>query len=200
MKGLIHIYCGDGKGKTTASMGLTVRALGSGMKVVLTQFMKGDYSSELKILREVPNLQLVFCEKNFGFVWNMTEEEKAEAKAAYTRQFETAVQLAVESDADMLVMDEFMSCYELQFIDNEKALEFLKNKPEKLAWSSGLHRYIKDSVAASMLKDIAEVKKGTEDEILAQEFFEHFCEINGLNSEDFPVLEGALNYHSRLLY
>ena len=132
MKGLIHIYCGDGKGKTTASMGLTVRALGSGMKVVLTQFMKGDYSSELKILRGIPNLQLVFCEKNFGFVWNMTEEEKAEAKAAYTRQFETAVQLAIESDADMLVMDEFMSCYELQFIDNEKALEFLKNKPEKL--------------------------------------------------------------------
>ena len=73
MKGLIHIYCGDGKGKTTASMGLTVRALGSGMKVVLTQFMKGDYSSELKILRGIPNLQLVFCEKNFGFVWNMTE-------------------------------------------------------------------------------------------------------------------------------
>ena len=62
----------NGKGKTTAAMGLTVRALGSGMKVVLTQFMKGDYSSELKILREIPNLQLVFCEKNFGFVWNIT--------------------------------------------------------------------------------------------------------------------------------
>lgn len=132
MKGLIHIYCGDGKGKTTAAMGLTVRALGNGMKVVLTQFMKGDYSSELKILREIPNVQIVFCEKNFGFVWNMTEEEKAEAKAAYTRQFETAVQLAVETDADMLVMDEFMSCYEMQFIDNKRAVEFLKNKPEKL--------------------------------------------------------------------
>ena len=132
MKGLIHIYCGDGKGKTTAAMGLTVRALGSGMKVVLTQFMKGDYSSELKILRGLPNLQLVFCEQNFGFVWNMTEEEKLAAKAAYTRQFETAIQLATECKADMLVMDEFMSCYEMQFIDNEKALDFLRNKPENL--------------------------------------------------------------------
>ena len=132
MKGLIHIYCGDGKGKTTAAMGLTVRALGSGMKVVLTQFMKGDYSSELKILRGLPNLQLVFCEQNFGFVWNMTEEEKLAAKSAYTRQFETAIQLATECKADMLVMDEFMSCYEMQFIDNEKALDFLKNKPENL--------------------------------------------------------------------
>ena len=132
MKGLIHIYCGDGKGKTTAAMGLTVRALGAGMKVVLTQFMKGDYSSELKVLKTIPELQLVHCEKNFGFVWNMTEEEKAEAKIAYSNQFEKAVKLALETDADMLVMDEFMSCYELQFIDNEKALEFLKNKPEKL--------------------------------------------------------------------
>ena len=132
MKGLIHIYCGDGKGKTTAAMGLTVRALGSGMKVVLTQFMKGDYSSELKILRQIPDIQLVFCEQNFGFSWNMTEEEKAQAKEAYTRQFEKAVNLAIETDADMLVMDEFVSCYGLQFIDNTKALEFLRNKPQKL--------------------------------------------------------------------
>ena len=132
MKGLIHIYCGDGKGKTTAAMGLTVRAAGAGMKIVLTQFMKGDYSSELKILKTLPSVQMIYCEKNFGFVWNMTEEEKMEAKAAYSAQFEKAVQLAVESDADMLVMDEFMSCYELEFLDKTKALEFLKNKPEKL--------------------------------------------------------------------
>lgn len=132
MKGLIHIYCGDGKGKTTAAMGLTVRALGAGMKVVLTQFMKGDYSSELKVLKTIPELQLVHCEKNFGFVWNMTEEEKSEAKIAYRNQFEKAVKLALETDADMLVMDEFMSCYELGFLDRNKALEFLKNKPEKL--------------------------------------------------------------------
>ena len=132
MKGLIHIYCGDGKGKTTAAMGLTVRAAGAGMKIVLTQFMKGDYSSELKIFKTLPPIQMVYCKKNFGFVWNMTEEEKLEAKAAYSAQFEKAVQLAVESDADMLVLDEFMSCYELGFLDKTKALEFLKNKPEKL--------------------------------------------------------------------
>ena len=132
MKGLIHIYCGDGKGKTTAAMGLAVRAAGSGLNVVLTQFMKGDNSGELNILKTVNNIQLVFCEKNFGFVWNMTEEEKQDAKREYTKQFDKAVRLAVESNADMLVMDEFMSCFELGFIDNEKALEFLKNKPEQL--------------------------------------------------------------------
>ena len=159
MKGLIHIYCGDGKGKTTAAMGLTVRALGNGMKVVLTQFMKGDYSSELKILREIPNVQIVFCEKNFGFVWNMTEEEKAEAKAAYTRQFETAVQLAVETDADMLVMDEFMSCYEMQFIDNKRAVEFLKNNPK--SWKLCLQAAIPVRNCASLQTTFPKLKKSS---------------------------------------
>ncbi len=132
MNGLIHIYCGDGKGKTTASMGLAVRAAGCGLNVVLTQFMKCDNSGELNVLKKLDNVKLVFCEKNFGFVWNMTEQEKEEAKAGYSKQFDEAVKLAVDTKADMLVMDEFMSCFELGFIDNQKALDFLRNKPEHL--------------------------------------------------------------------
>lgn len=132
MKGLIHIYCGDGKGKTTAAMGLAVRAAGSGMKIVLTQFMKGDSSSEISIIEKLDNVTVVFCKKRFGFVWNMTPEQKLEAAKSYSEQFEQVVKLAKDTDADMLVMDEFMSCYNYGFIDNAKAIEFLKNKPEKL--------------------------------------------------------------------
>ncbi len=132
MKGLIHIYCGDGKGKTTASIGLAVRAAGYGMKIVFTQFMKNNSSNELKILKQIDNINMIFCDREFGFVWNMTEQEKEDAKKEYTKQFEKVIDYAVKNDCDMLVMDEFMSCFELQFIDNRKALEFLKNKPEKL--------------------------------------------------------------------
>ena len=49
-QGLIHIYCGDGKGKTTASLGLTLRAAGSGLRVVYVQFLKDGRSSEFRIL------------------------------------------------------------------------------------------------------------------------------------------------------
>lgn len=132
MKSLIHIYCGDGKGKTTASIGLGVRAAGYGMKVVFTQFMKNNSSNELKILEKIDNIHMLFCDKEFGFVWNMTEQEKEDAKKEYTKQFEKAIDYAVKNNCDMLIMDEFMSCFELQFIDNNKALEFLRNKPEKL--------------------------------------------------------------------
>ncbi len=132
MKGLIHIYTGDGKGKTTSAIGLTIRALSNDMKVVFTQFMKGDNSSELKILKKLDNIEFVFCKENFGFVWNMDEEEKIRAKNAYTQQFLDCTNKAIEIKADMLVLDEFNSAYELGFINNEIALNFLKSKPENL--------------------------------------------------------------------
>ena len=52
-KGLVHLYCGDGKGKTTAAMGLALRALGQGMRVVVVQFLKNGTSGELEPLEEI---------------------------------------------------------------------------------------------------------------------------------------------------
>ena len=105
----IHIYCGDGKGKSTAVTGLAVRAAGSGRRVIFTQFMKDGKSSELKVLRELPGVTVLTCEKQFGFFWNMTDEQKKEAAAAYQALFDRATELAVREDAFLLVMDEFMS-------------------------------------------------------------------------------------------
>ena len=58
-KGLIHIYCGDGKGKTTAATGLAVRAAGSGMKVLFSRFLKNEDSGELKILDAVEGITVL---------------------------------------------------------------------------------------------------------------------------------------------
>ncbi len=132
MSGLIHIYTGDGKGKTTASIGLVIRAIANDKKVVFTQFLKSDTSSELKVLKTLENIEFVFCKENFGFVWDMDEKEKQRAKNQYTNQFLTASEIAKNTNADMLVLDEFLAGYELGFIDNKLALNFLKNKPENL--------------------------------------------------------------------
>ena len=78
--GLVHIYCGDGKGKTSAAIGLAVRAAGSGRRVVIARFLKTDNSGEVEILKRLPEVTLIPCRKNFGFVRSMDEETKKEAR------------------------------------------------------------------------------------------------------------------------
>ncbi len=128
----IHIYCGDGKGKSTAAMGLALRAAGSGEKVLITQFLKDGTSSELKILKTLPQIKVLTCEKNFGFFWNMTEKEKEEARKAYRGLFDQATETARQEQVFLLVMDEFTAAYNHGLLDQEKALAFLKERPKNL--------------------------------------------------------------------
>ena len=58
-QGLIHIYCGDGKGKTSAAVGLAVRAAGCGVKVLFARFLKNEDSGELRILDEIPGIEVI---------------------------------------------------------------------------------------------------------------------------------------------
>ena len=73
MSGLIHIYCGDGKGKTTAALGLSLRAAGRGMRVCIVQFLKSTETGELNILRQIPNVQVIRSQEQLGFTFRMNE-------------------------------------------------------------------------------------------------------------------------------
>ena len=77
-KGLIHIYCGDGKGKTSAAIGLAVRAAGNGMKVLFTRFLKTEDSGELKILDQISRIEVIHLKKSFGFYKTLSEQGKKE--------------------------------------------------------------------------------------------------------------------------
>lgn len=127
-QGLIHIYCGDGKGKTTAAVGLAVRAAGAGKKVLFAEFMKDGSACEIQILKQLPGVEVTYLEQNFGFVFAMTEVEKENAKAAYTKLWNQVTEMVSNGSYDMLVVDEFMSAYEYDFIPKESALDFLKNR------------------------------------------------------------------------
>lgn len=60
-RGLIHIYCGDGKGKTTAAVGLAVRAAGRGKRVLISRFLKTEDSGEVAVLRSIPGITVLPC-------------------------------------------------------------------------------------------------------------------------------------------
>lgn len=130
MTGLIHIYCGDGKGKTTASVGLAVRAAGAGKRVVFTQFFKSGNSSEIKSLQCLENIHIMHCTTVRGFFSRMSDAEKAKASEDYTQLFRDAVSVA--KDADLLILDEIISACNHGTVAESLVTAFLQNKPEKL--------------------------------------------------------------------
>ena len=77
---MLHIYTGNGKGKTTAAVGLAVRACGAGLRVAVFQFLKNGSSSEISVLRSLPGMTVETCECCNKFVFRMSEEEKSAVK------------------------------------------------------------------------------------------------------------------------
>lgn len=142
--GLIHLYCGDGKGKTTAAVGLAVRIAGCGGQAVAARFLKNDASGEVEALRCLAGVTVLPCKKTFGFTWQMSGEERAEA-ASWSRElfhaaFEEASRLAAECPAPardtsapvLLVLDELCAAVNAGLLDLEEVLRALDSRPEGL--------------------------------------------------------------------
>ena len=130
--GLVHIYYGDGKGKTTTGMGLITRAAGYGYRVLLYQFMKNNRTSERNVLQNVDNITIVDGLDQEKFSFQMTEDEKKERKKFYEDQFRMVTKKAEDEKYDVLFMDEIIYTIGAKLLDEELVLDYLKNKPENL--------------------------------------------------------------------
>lgn len=132
-KARIHIYCGDGKGKTTAAIGLSVRSCGRGWPVVLSQFLKGSTSGELNVLRNLPNYHYVEAPTTTcKFVFQMDDQEKMEYGQQVRQHFADTVEAVKKYHAKLLVMDEVLDAVAMGMLSDEALAEFLRNRPEDL--------------------------------------------------------------------
>lgn len=131
-KGLIHVYCGDGKGKTTAAVGLSVRAAGSGLKVVFLQFLKGRDSGEIDILRELTNVTVIRNDIDYGFFKRMTEEDKLKITELHNKNLKAALQYVYEGHCGLLVLDEVCAAYHYNLLDRSLIGKLIMGKPEDL--------------------------------------------------------------------
>lgn len=131
--GLIHIYCGDGKGKTTAAMGLGMRAVGRDKKVLLTQFLKDNETGELNSIEKLGTNFVVFkgipVRKFFKF---MSPEEQINLKNEHANRFREVTQKAIAENFDVLILDEIIASTNLDLISLDEVVEFLENKPKGL--------------------------------------------------------------------
>ena len=129
---MIHIYCGDGKGKTTAALGLSLRAAGSGMKVVIVQFLKNHKTSELNLLQTTPNITILRGKEGRTFSFSMTDEEKEKSQQLHSENLHAGIALIESGNCDMLVLDEAIGAYERDLLDKQLLRNLVEQKPEHL--------------------------------------------------------------------
>ena len=127
-RGLVQVYTGNGKGKTTAAWGLALRAVGAGQKVAVVQFLKPQESSEVKAAKSIPNLSIYGKSRPYDV--RLDQRESAELREDSRRDFGIASVLIASGDYDMVVLDEINIVLEYGFVTCEEMLDVLRNRPD----------------------------------------------------------------------
>lgn len=130
--GLIHIYTGEGKGKTTACIGLAVRCAGRDNRVLLVQFLKSWATGELNTLKLIPNIEVLRAKELAKFTFQMNAEEKAQVLKDHMALFEKVKEKCFAGEVELLILDEVLGAVNNGVFDKEELLNFLRNKPSNL--------------------------------------------------------------------
>lgn len=125
----IHVYTGNGKGKTTASIGVGIRALGADKKVCMIQFMKGRKTGELKILENLENFEVFrFGSKDFVDKKNLGEDDFRFAKEGLDK----AKNIIKTERYDLVILDEINVAVDYKLIDENEIVKLINDKPKNL--------------------------------------------------------------------
>ena len=128
-KGYIHVYTGPGKGKTTAALGLGLRAAGAGFKVHMVQFMKGRRYSELDSIDKLTNF--TFSQHGRDEFVNKDNPEKIDIGLAQ-EGFSFSKDIIKDNKYDMIILDEINVAVDYNLIDIDEVIKLIENKPENL--------------------------------------------------------------------
>ena len=126
--GKVHIYTGDGKGKTTAALGLALRAIGAGYKVSIIQFLKGQRYSELKSLKYLPKLEIRHFGQKSYIHKTGTKKDRLEALKALA----VAKEIINSNKYNVVILDEIFFATFFKLIEPIEIISLIKNKPKNV--------------------------------------------------------------------
>jgi len=166
-RGLIQVYTGEGKGKTTAALGLALRALGQGLSVYIIQFLKKwSPSGEIRALKRFPNLYI----KRFGsgkFV-DIKNPNPKDIKIAQ-EGFEYAKQIITSGKYDLVILDEVNLIVAWKFINVDKLLKLIQRRPVHVELVlTGRHAHPKIIAKADLVTEMKKIKHYIDKKILAR--------------------------------
>jgi len=152
-QGLTLVYTGNGKGKTTAAVGLTVRAVGNHMRVFFLQFIKGQWKSgEREVLRGLPGVDLEVTGRGFTIERLRNPRIPTEDHAAAASHgWQVARTIVAEGDYDVIVLDEILGAVKAGLIPLDELLKLVRGKP------SELHLVLTGRNAPPELVDVADL-------------------------------------------
>ncbi len=158
-RGLTLVFTGNGKGKTTAALGMALRAWGQGMKVLILQFIKGSWKCGELIAAEKLGPNFVIRQMGEGFIRCSNDKGLDGHRAAAQNALEEAKKAMREGAADMVVLDEINCAVHYGLVDVEDVLDIIRSKPP------GLHlvltgRNVANEVvgSADLVTEMREVK------------------------------------------
>ncbi|MBI4436357.1 MAG: cob(I)yrinic acid a,c-diamide adenosyltransferase [Candidatus Omnitrophica bacterium] len=166
-KGLLMVHTGDGKGKTTAALGLALRAVGCGMKVMMIQFMKGTWKyGELEAAKRLaPDFTIL--QMGEGFTWETKDRRKDIALSKKTWEF--CKETLQSGKYGLVILDEMNYVLGYGFLDTKEVVDFLKKKPEELHVVLTGRNAPKELVElADLVTEMKEVKHPFQKGIIAQ--------------------------------
>jgi len=154
--GYVQVYTGNGKGKTTAALGLAFRAIGRGLRVCFFQFIKnGPYGEKLLADKLVPLITMIQSGRPGMVSSESSELDRQEAQ----KGLEHARKLLVSGDYDLVILDEINTAVSFGLIDLEQVLELIRIKPQRVELVL-TGRYAPEQIieAADLVTEMNEVK------------------------------------------
>ncbi len=166
------MYTGAGKGKTTASLGLALRACGHGWKVLMICFMKGDTNyGEVVMSKKIPNFELI----QSGLPTFVKKGDPSEEDLRLARQgFELAKKALQDKKYDLLILDEINVAVDYGLLSLEEVLDLVQNKPDNVELVlTGRHAHPKIVKIADLVSEILEIKHPYQQGIMGREGIEY---------------------------
>lgn len=170
--GLVQVYTGTGKGKTTAALGLSLRAIGKGLKVHIIQFMKGDIEyGEITAAKKIDGLKI----EQFGRPDFVTRENTAKVDIEFAQKaLERARELLRNNECDILILDEINVALDYNLIALDDVISLIKNKPKNIELIlTGRYANSRIIELADLVTDMHEVKHPYQSGIPARDGIEH---------------------------
>jgi len=171
-KGLVQIFTGDGKGKTSAALGAVIRALGQGLRVYIVFFMKGDYPyGERRILSQLPNVTCVsFGSLEFVDPTNVKPEEIEQAKQALA----TAREAMLSGSYDLVVLDEVNIAVAWKLVELDEVIRLISDKPQNVELIlTGRYADTKLVQQADLVTEMLKIKHPYDEEITSRKGIEY---------------------------